>query len=197
MTFNIYIRLFMEAFLFMILSSIRELYLGSQLNSSQKIASFAMNFIIIIIWGGFIGIAIWQWRKSKNKEQFANQYYFNELFLGIKNNFRSRIYSILFLSKRILLVTVVILFEILPMIVKVIIFVMIECVSCITILKLRPFRRIKDNLIEIINEIFFLFLSSFMVIMNKKDRWNSWQNILYLNLLMINITIVSLISLSN
>ena len=197
MTLNIYIRLFIEAFLLMIVSSLKELYLVSQLNSSQGFASYFMNLCIIFLWGSFIAIWIWQWLKSRNDSEYSKQYYFNEFFLGTKNNWIWRIYHTLFLTKRVLLVVLVILFEVFPMILKVVIFILIQLSSCATIWFLKPFHELKDNIIEITNEVFFLFFSSLMIYFNTKERWHSWQTLFYINLLLFNIMAISVISMGN
>ena len=194
MTFNVYIRITIEIFLLMIVSSINELYLASQLDNSKKIASYWMNFLIILFWGAFFGIWVWLWSNSHRDNKYQ-KYYLKEFFLGTKNNKRSKFYTTMFLSKRIILVSLVILLERMPMILKVIIFILIQLWSWVTIIYLRPFKDVKNNIIEILNEVYFLLCSSVMIHFNKKSKWSSWQTTLYINILLSNIIAFSILSI--
>ncbi|CAI2371845.1 unnamed protein product [Moneuplotes crassus] len=195
LTLNIYIRLFMEVFLLMILSSLRELYFVYRLSSSNEFISYFLNMPITFVLGAFIAVCIWQWKKSKSPQKFSRQYYFVEFFQGVRNTWKARVYSTLFLTKRLTLVALVTLVEVFPMLAKVIIFIMIQLSCCITIVILRPFDAVRNNIIEIVNEVVFLVCSSLMVHFNTKGRWKSWHEKMYINLILSNICLISLISI--
>ncbi|CAI2374156.1 unnamed protein product [Moneuplotes crassus] len=194
LTLNIYIRLFMEVFLLMVLSSLRELYFVYRLSSSNEFISYFLNVPITFVWGAFVAVCIWQWKKSKSPLRFARQYYFVEFFQGVRNTWKARVYSALFLTKRLTLVALVTLLEVFPMLAKVIIFITIQLSCCITIVILRPFESVRNNIIEIVNEVVFLVCSSLMVHFNTKGKWKSWHEKMYINLILSNICLITLIS---
>ena len=54
------------------------------------------------------------------------------------------------------------------------------------IIALRPFKKVTDNLIEIMNEVFFLVLLSLLMFLNKSDEWDSTTKNVYLNIIVSN-----------
>ena len=98
LTFDIYIRLMIEAYLFLTLSSITEIY-KSKLSNSEEILSYTMSILIFGLSIAFIVITFWQWKKSRKPETLSKQFYFKELFMGVKDNWLARSYTLMFLSK--------------------------------------------------------------------------------------------------
>ena len=98
LTFDIYIRLTIEAYLFLTLSSITEIH-KCKLSNNEMILSYMMSIVIFGLSIGFWIITFWQLKKSKQTENFRKQYYFKELFMGVKNRWKARSYTLMFLSK--------------------------------------------------------------------------------------------------
>ena len=98
LTFDIYIRLMIEAYLFLTLSSITEIY-KSKLSNSEEILSYTMSILIFGLSIAFTVITFLQWKKSRKPETFSKQFYFKELFMGVKDNWLARSYTLMFLSK--------------------------------------------------------------------------------------------------
>ncbi|CAI2376235.1 unnamed protein product [Moneuplotes crassus] len=191
LTFGVYIRIILEAFLLVVVSSLYELYMFTY----DNLLSYIANIVIIFLWGSFFIICLWQWVRSKDENRLSKARHFREFYAGIKPNWRSRVFTAFFLSKRFILISLVVLLERLTMISKVIIFVIIQLLCCGFICFLRPFSELKNNIIEVINEIYFLFCSSVMLFLNKSDDWEDWHTSLYINILLSNIVMISLISL--
>ena len=61
----------------------------------------------------------------------------------------------------------------------------------------RPFKKVTDNIIEIMNEVFFLVLLSLLVFFNLEDRWNSTAKNIYLNIIISNSCVILLLMLGN
>ncbi|CAI2376836.1 unnamed protein product [Moneuplotes crassus] len=194
MTCTFYVRISIEAFFLLVVSSSREVYLISQVSTSKEILSCIFNFLLIIIWISFYILCFHQWRKSKSELRFTKMFYFREFFSGVKPHFKYRVYSTLFLSKRIVLIGLVIFMEKLPMIAKAILFVLVQTVSLGIIVSLRPFSDLKNNIIEIINEIHLLICCSVMLYFNKESHWNTTKTAIYIYVLLSDIIIVCLIS---
>ena len=65
------------------------------------------------------------------------------------------------------------------------------------IIALRPFKKVTDNLIEIMNEVFFMVLLSLLVFLNKSDEWDSATKNVYLNIIISNSCVILLLMLGN
>ena len=109
-TFSCYIRLFLEAYIFLLLTSFSELY---QLNTSStsKIVSLLFAFIGAWIWVTIVSFSWINWYKFKNIEKTDNYIPLKELFSGIRAGKFSRLYTTLLLSRRVLFVMLLTLGE--------------------------------------------------------------------------------------
>lgn len=194
MTFNIYIRMFIEAYLLIILSSIKEPFNFSDNQKGTKVISLLANIVLSLTWISFFGICVYQWIKSIDERTFENQYYFNEFYEGVKNSWTARVYSSLFLAKRLTLCFIVIVLSVLPMLVKIILFMVVESIWCISICLIKPFNELKLNIIEIVNELFFTCACIGMFFLNQENDWSDTMTLVYVYFLVANMSLISLIS---
>jgi hypothetical protein len=195
MTFNIYIRMFIEAYLLILVSSLKEPFYFGGPDRSTKTISLMLNFVFMVLWVSFFFLSLWQWIKSKNERSFINQYYFNEFFEGVKMNWYARAYSSMFLGKRILLCLIVIPTIFLPKMAKITFFVLTELVSWVMIWTLRPFSELKNNIIEITNELFFTIAWGSLFYLNTESNWSMTITMGFVFMLVINSLVVSIISM--
>ena len=195
LTFNFYIGVFLETYILFLLTDLSEIYYQNK-NGVQNVLSTVLSYIILasMIW--FILLSFWQWCKSKYPESFRKQKYFRALIDGMKPKWICRSYWFVFLIRRSLFGVVIFFFENTAIIGKISIMVTIQSSLLLYILILRPFESIKDNISDIINEIFYLFYCVFLFYYNTEDRWNDTTTETYFWILMSNNFILILIVLS-
>ena len=105
-TFNLYIRFIIESLVLYSLAwfyEIRDFY-NSQINQviSGIISILFAWLLILFILFGFI-----QWLKTRNRELNNEEYYFQNFLSGIKHTNWKRLYTTIFLMRRLILISIV------------------------------------------------------------------------------------------
>lgn len=59
----------------------------------------------------FLVLSIYQWIKSWKSNRYEKMHYFTEFFAGIKGDRQARSYALSFISRRVLLCTLVLVYE--------------------------------------------------------------------------------------
>ena len=142
-TFSIYIRMIIEAYFMMLLSSFSEVY-EHDLSSVSRTTSFYINIAILISLLIVLGIWISQILKAHPTLNLQKQKYFVEFFNGIRNTTYSRINSVLFLIQRILGWSVVIFLVDSSLVIKLSIITVIQVLYLTYLLIVRPYEERKD-----------------------------------------------------
>ena len=192
--FNFYVRMLLEANQFLMLSSFSELY-EFDTSSSSKIVSLMFAFCGFFICFGFISLSLINYIIHKNTDNMEKYIPLKEFFSGLKSRGLSKLYSTLLLMRRALFVSLLIFGQsfsniglICPMIIIQIIYL-----SGLTIV--RPYKLVKDNIIEITNEWFYFLLIVLLSYFNSKDRWGGWIENVYLMIILGNsMTIITIMT---
>jgi hypothetical protein len=122
-------------------------------------------------------------------------YYFTELFNGIKKDWASRSYHLLFFLRRGLLWVMIISFTYTSKFISISIYTIFQILYCSIIWAILPFSELKDNILELTNEMFYTALWLFLLFYNSKPSWDPASQTLYISLLMLNNVIFTIISL--
>ena len=191
LTFGYYIRAILEMNHYLLICSVYEIY---SFNFSQPIRIVSLVFAILILIG-LILTAIWVLCLSITSYTIEEENHnkLGEFFSGLKMLKKFKLYVFVLIIRRTLFV--------------------ISFVTCVSITSkyvigaiaflqliylgyicyLRPFKEFKDNLIEIMNEAYFLLLLSSLLYLNTADKWSSTFISIYMwvlqsdNLILINI----------
>ena len=174
-TFSIYIRLIVEAYFMMLVSSFSEVY-EHDLSSGSRTASFYINIAILISLLIVLGIWISQILKAHPTLNPQKQKYFVEFFNGIRNTTYSRINSVLFLIQRILGWSVVIFLVDSSLVIKLSIITVIQVLYLTYLLIVRPYKERKDLFLECINQSIVGLYSSALIKYSNREKWNSFIN---------------------
>ena len=89
LTFSIYVRVFVEAFDALLVSSLTEIERFEVSNASAKV-SLSLAFIIALLCAFVIVLMLVEWIRSRNQETFEHQTYFSEIFASLKDQWRCR-----------------------------------------------------------------------------------------------------------
>jgi hypothetical protein len=184
LTFDVYVRFICEIYLFLVLTATSELYFYERNENKYKSISWSVAVGVAAFCLTFFVIWIYQMIKLGNNVDLDKVYYFVEFFAGMRGTRHARTYAMLFITRRTLLCTWVVLFdEKHSLVFKILIFVIIQvwylCYTCIV----RAFAEFKDNFSEIVNEIVYTILCSSLFYYNTKDNWNPTVQWIYIGLI--------------
>ena len=172
MTFAIYIRLVLENLQFMLLCSFSEAY-EFDLSSNSKKMSIFIAYIFIISCFVFYILIIRQYQVTKIKLKRKVNWYAEEMFAGLKETNQARSYTIFLITRRLYLCIMLICFQDLNFILSVILFAAIQIPYFVSIILVRPFNQIANNIVEAINELLLTILICMLLFYNQPNRWNN------------------------
>ena len=183
-TFGYYIRLTLESYQYILITSIAEIY-DSKMASIQSKISFFISVIIILIWVAFLITAAIMAHRNKlphkdKRDKFA------QYFEGIKHKTASRYYVVFLLARRIIFVSILITLGLKSSTLTLSILTWVQIAYLASIIILRPFIEIKDNIVEIINEIFFSIFLGSLFKLNSKEKWSNTYTKTYIYLIISN-----------
>jgi hypothetical protein len=130
-----------------------------------------------------------------NDENLHNK--LEEFSTGLKKNKSARVYSVMLMTRRILFVTWLIVFNYFDKIIVISIMAVIQTGYLTTLLLIRPFEEKLNNVIEILNEFFFSFLLGVLFFMNSEAAWTSFRSSMYIWIMMANSIVLVVILAGN
>ena len=193
-TFSIYIRLFIQAFIIILLSSFSEIY-ELRVYNRVEIISYIINLFIFTSIFVFYGLWIMQIKKAHPVLKPKRQFYFVELFAGLKNKTSSRIYPAIFLGQRILTWMVVIMLSKINLTAKIVVITAIQASAMIYLLIARPYLIFKDLISECLSQFVVTLFSGLLIFYRTKDKWSSITNWMFIGIIMTSSLISTLVSL--
>ena len=100
------------------------------------------------------------------------------LVSSTKNRFR--VMSFILLLRKTVYIVILLTLVSLPSKIPIIMLTSIQVIFTIYLIFLRPYTEIKWNFLEIINEIYFLFLMGSLIFLNAEVDWNRASKIAYI-----------------
>ena len=188
-TFNIYIRMIIESFQYLLIGAWVEIYTSNTSDGVRK-ASYIFSIIIAISCYLFIILSflvIW----CSVRPQTHN--IFGEFFIGLKQTFRAKIYTPLQLIRKLLFIFALTLLSFAGYFAVIVVWGCIQLAFLAYIVIVRPFELKRDMFIEIINEIFFLFILCWMSHFNTYELWNNMLIFVFVTVMMCNNIIIMVI----
>ena len=187
--FSLYIRVVFEANVFLLLSSLSELY-NWDTSSSSKIISLFFAFVGGWICLSFISLSMINYSLHKDTKTMDNYIPMKEFFSGINDKRMSRLYPTILFLRRILFVGWLIFGRSMNSFTLVCLMIVIQLAYLINLVIVRPYKQIKDNIIELTNEWFYFILVSLLSYFNSKDRWESPIEDIYFGIIIGNSMII-------
>ena len=195
MTFGYFIRNTLEISQFVLISSINEINVHNTKDSyrlSSFIFAIAMIFIFILMIWLILYLTFSSYRlieKEHNKLE--------EFFIGQKYDRKSKFYTTALLLRRIMFICLLIVFSSLSSKLLISILMLLQLFYVGNLIFIRPYKGVKENIIEILNELYISFLLSILILLNSENNWNSIKTKIYMWVLVSNTLVVFLIVLSN
>ena len=193
LTFNIYVRIVIQAYITILLSWFGEIY-EFKVKTGAEIISYSINVLICVLIFTFYGLWIWQIKKAHPQLIPIKQFYFTEFFTGLKNKTTYRIYPLIFWGQRIISCLLVILFGSLNLTIKMAILSAIQLLSLLYLLIIRPYEKVKDMISECLSQCIMTFFCWVSIYFNTKDQWNSVINWIFIGTLMASTIVTTLIA---
>ena len=172
MTFSIYIRCILEAFLLIWLSIVFEI---NAFRTEDKVRSISLGLSFVFLVFIVFFFSLWIGLILKNYPAFnqENVSYFSEYFEGLKLDLKSQIFPLLFMFQRAICWVLLIVGKNLNFYCKSGAFTIIQIWQLIYLLAARPFIKVKDMLIEVSNHFIYSALCSLLIYYNSESDWNS------------------------
>ncbi|CAI2381600.1 unnamed protein product [Moneuplotes crassus] len=193
-TFNIYIRVFMQAFVFTTLSIFSELY-NANLSTTVTKISFGFGIMFGICTSVLFILSFYMYCKSFPQIDQEKYWLCVEYFNGIKPKKYSKLYSSMFMLMRLLLTSCIIFGQPARTFDKATFFYLLNILYCIYLIIIRPFENLQDNIIEVTNQTLFCCLAVPLPWLNTKESWNPFYEDFYTTILITSPSICTLVCL--
>ncbi|CAI2381428.1 unnamed protein product [Moneuplotes crassus] len=193
-TFNIYIRVFIQAFMFTTLSIFSELY-NLNLSTTVTKVSFGLCAIFCLCTSVLFLLSFYMYCKSFPKIDEEKYWPCVEYFNGVKSTNFSKLYTSLFMILRLLLCGLLVFGETISPSTKATYFYLLNIGFCLYLIIVRPLENPQDNIIEIINQIIFCCLAVPLSWLNTEEAWTPFYERYYTTIFMVSPAIGSIICL--
>ena len=165
-----YLRLILQSNQFMLVCSAYEINLFNTQNESRKI-SLLIAICVYIFWIKMIAITLLQAFQARVSSSSFHNKIFEELFGGIKDTKASKYFTSMLMIRRAVFVSFLIFWNSLNFYFKIGILNFLQLIWVLYQIVVRPFDKIQNSIVCIINDIEFIWLSSLLFRYNKQFDW--------------------------
>ena len=192
LTFSYYIRTVLELYLSLLVSSISEIQ-NFKTDPQAKTASLVWAVCVAVLWVGLLVISTYLTFKAELEENKPSM--IKELFRGLKFNPWVRLYTPIWITRRILFVSLLILVPSNFIIYTMWTIFIIQLLYIIWLIILRPFASTSDNFWEISNELFLIVFFIWVSASINKTCWTDSGSSTFIYLMLLNNLLVMIIVL--
>ena len=172
MTFSVYLRLALQSFMVLLLTSFSELK-RADFNKLDLLASFVVSVAVVLIWL-LLMLASWIYIRVMSKPDYnIETSFFREFHDGLKSTALGKWYMTMFLLRRFVWVSWVVFAADLNAYARIGTYAVLQTAILVYTWISRPFTDFWDNVIEILNDLTYATLWGVLVAFNNKDAWNS------------------------
>jgi hypothetical protein len=133
------------------------------------------------------------WSDFDSNEDF----FFMEYYADIRESKWARCYTSALLTRRLMFVIVILLWGFFGKDVILIILLTIQVIYTAQLLIIRPFLELENNIVEIVNEMFYCAFVGLMLYIDGEEMWTSEMTHLFLGLITLNSLVITAIMLGN
>jgi hypothetical protein len=188
MTFSFYIRVTIVVFQVLLLSSLSEIY-AFETHDTGSVLSLIIAFGIFSACLAFLGFFTIHFAKSSNDSSKT----YDELYRGLKDNKASKSYDLVSLSRKTLLIFIIVFIQEADPEVIVALMCVTQLVFLVWLCYLRPFKELQNNIVEIVNESVFALLLIIFCFNSKGSDWTDETATFVFYILIINMAVVFLV----
>ena len=195
MHYGFYIRFILQITQFLLVTSIYEIYIH-QTSFMYNIISFTYAIFLLSVCFLIAGIVTYL-SISPYKTSPDGHNKIGEFFRGISMEKRSKVFASLMIIRKIMFVSLLIFWMSVSSKLLINILSWLQLWYILYLFMTKPYKEVKGNIIEIINEIYFLLLLSNLAFWNEKSDWTSSKILLYSYMITSNSMITSFIIFGN
>ena len=178
LTFGYYIRAVLEMNQFLLICSVYEVY---SFNDSQLFRVISLGFAILTNATWFLTSAfVFYLSASLYTVDESKHNKLGEFFNGLKMQRRFKLHAFMLIFRRTVFVVLLLTWDSVASRLLIGVLAFLQLIYLAYVWFMRPFRQFKDNLIEIVNEIYFLLLLSALIYFNVESYWNSTSTSIYM-----------------
>ena len=182
LTFGYYIRNTIEVYQYLLISSISEIK-SFTADSISDILSFSIAVVVVLFWLAFLVFSLILSWKTSDEEVNSN---IKEFFEGLKEAKICKLFNTLSLLKTLFYVTILVTVSKYSSF-SVILTVVITQWSIIAFLIfVKPYKDLKNNVIEVINQLYILTFFWWLFYFNSSERWNDVASSIFVWLIISN-----------
>ena len=193
LTFGYFIRNTLELSQFILISSINEIY-ESNTKDSYRLISFVFSILIVLIFVLMIGLIQYLTFSSYSLNENEHNK-LEEFFRGLQFDGKHKFYTTVLLLRRLIFIVLLITWTSISSRALIVIISLIQVGYVIYLSYIRPYKNLKENLIEILNEFYFLFLIVYLIPINTENEWSTLKENIYLYVLVSNTLVIFMIVL--
>lgn len=194
-TYTMYVRVLFEGYQFMYLASFSELK-NADVSEAYAALSFAISCLFAVICFLFLLLTLYMYISTKNNFDEDEKLKLGELFSGLKNTNNARSYSFGVILRRFLFVSVLVGLNTLAEVWLVAGMAIIQTFYVAYIVALRPFDKVANNIIEVVNEVLYLVLIVLLFHLTKEIKWTDFASRVYLGIIVGNTLIIGIVVFS-
>ena len=171
LTFGWYIRYIFQTTQYVLISWINEMYSFTPSDSKRIISilfSILVSWLCLYLIICVLLLSLSSYEVIKNKHNKVG-----EIFSGVKMEKKSKLYVSILLIRRAIFVILLITLQSIQSWILVTTIGILQIWYLIYIIILRPFEEKRNNIIEIVNEIFFSILLNSLIFLNSESVWSS------------------------
>jgi hypothetical protein len=194
--YSLYVRLFLLAHQSFLLSGLSEIYLFN-IDSPASIISIviAMAFIVFSL---FLVIkAYYMLYRHWNGFEQNQEFFFMEYYADIRESKWARCYISALLTRRLIFIVVILLFTFIKRDGIFGILLAVEFFYLLQLLVIRPFKEFEKNIVETVNEVFYITFISLMLYLDDDAKWTETMTAFFVSLITANSLVITIILLSN
>ena len=177
MTYGYYIRFVMQMNQFLLVASIYEIY-NLKLSNVFNFISFIFALLVLLFCLCYTWVVLYLSLSSyKMTEEGRNK--IGEFFMGIKMEKKYKFFVTVLILRRTFFIVLIIYLMSISSRFLVVILSSIQLAYLLYVIFIRPYIQVKGNMIEIINEIYFLLLLSYLLFWNRESEWTPLLTSIY------------------
>ena len=187
----IYIRIIIEAYLYLLLSLVSEVTSFTTFDAAY-IVSFVIAVPMLVCTAAFFVFVVVHFIKFRKTELTGANKMFEELYANVKDSQRGRLYMTVFVLRRTLMVAVIVSVSFAPVLLQAVVFTLVQILTAGFML-LRPLESVKDNLIEGMNDVLIALITLIFTIFYQESSWTTTLSNIIVYVLIVNGFVVNII----
>ena len=193
-TLSIYLRLALLTGQYIILSSFSEISSSKAISSNETI-SLIFSFTIAVFLIGFTLTSFVHWMRNRYIENTEHHMPLKEFFSGIKDEASARLYSTLMQVRQTSIAIFLAVWSSFSSTVIISFIIIGQFIYLVILLSVRPYKSVKDNVMEIIREVLYFVMVVLLIKYNYPSKWIFSAEVAYFCLILSSIFITVFIIL--